>query len=432
MNSNALKVFKFGGASLRDAHNLRNVADILKRFETDSLLIVVSAMGKTTDALERVVASYFAQDGRAFDILNEIREKHNALVAELWADSPPPSDVYATLNDTFVEIEWILEDEPHDAYDYIYDQIVSVGELVSSKIVAAFLNKKQHKTTWLDARDILKTDETWREAVLDWAATRENMSNLVLPLFENGGFVVTQGFIGSTRENNTATLGREGSDYSAAIFSHCLEAQGMYIWKDVTGILSGDPNIFKNVVKLNHIGYAEAVEMTYYGATVVHPRTIQPLMAKQIPLFVRSFIDPDAPGTRISADADETTPATYPPILMAERNQIFIKLSNRDFTFLVESHLRDVFAVCSKFHIFVNLIENSGAFFFLSVTRAPDREANFLAELEKTFNLDVVENLDLFTIRHPNEAIKLEIKSGKTPIFEKTIPNTYQVLLPRD
>lgn len=419
----AIKVFKFGGASLRDSENIKNVAAILQKFSSENLFIVVSAMGKTTNALELIVSSYFEQDGKALGILNDIRQKHEVIMAELFDDT---DDVYAQVNDTFVEIEWILEDEPHDAYDYIYDQIVSVGELLSSKIVAAYLTKIGLNTTWLDARDVLKTDETWRESVVDWQSTAANAKNIVKPLFTEGSkFVLTQGFIGSTKDNNTTTLGREGSDYSASIFSHCLDAEAMYIWKDVPGVLSGDPRIFKNMVKLDKISYEEAVEMTYYGATVVHPRTIQPLMVKNIPLNVRSFLDHDAAGTVISAEA----PPQYPPILMAERNQIFLKISNKDFTFLVESHIRDLFEIFTNYHIFVNLMQNSGAYFFISMTHAPDRERELMRDLRAKFEIEEHPNCDLFTARHPTPEIQATLKEGKRVFFEKTIPDTYQVLV---
>jgi aspartate kinase len=458
----SIKVFKFGGASLRDAENIKNVAAILTKFKAENLLIVVSAMGKTTNALEEIISSYFARDGKAFDKLNAIHQKHNDLMRELLGDNVAVfASASADVNDIFVEVEWILEDEPHDAYDYIYDQIIAVGELVSSKIVGAYLNKIGLTTTWLDARDILRTDETWREAVIDWKTTLYNAETVVKPVFtegvsdvgfgmsdvgsespkseipnpkSNGGgnFAITQGFIGSTKDNNTATLGREGSDYSAAIFSHCLNAEGMYIWKDVTGVLSGDPRVFKDVVKLDHISYEEAVEMTYYGATVVHPRTIQPLMIKNIPLYVRSFVDHDAVGTKISSEMPPVASGKapqYPPILMAERNQIFLKISNPDFTFLVESHIRDLFDVFTKYHIFVNLLQNSGAFFYVSITHAPDRERELMRELREKFTIEEHHNLDLFTIRHPTTAAIENLTKDKRVFFDKTIPNTYQVLV---
>lgn len=419
------KIFKFGGASLRDAANIRNVATILGRFRSEKLVIVVSAMGKTTNALEDVVHSYFKQDGKAFDLLNDIRKKHFEIMDALF-EGNRTLDIYAQVNDTFVEVEWVIEDEPHDAFDYVYDQIVSVGELVSSKIVAAYLNTEGVATQWLDARDVLRTDDTWREAVIDWKTTEEQAKRIVPNLLAEKPFAVTQGFIGSTADNNTATLGREGSDYSAAIFSFCLDAEAMYIWKDVDGVLSGDPRVFKNTQLLTQIGYDEAVEMTYYGATVVHPRTIQPLMAKKIPLNVRSFLNPDAVGTIISAASPE---AGYPPIFMAERNQVFLKVSNPDFTFLVEPHIRDLFAIFSEYHIFVNLMQNSGACFYLSITHVADREAALMQSLREKFVVEEIPNVDLFTIRHANAAAIAQISEGKTIYFERTVPNTYQVVL---
>jgi aspartate kinase len=434
--SSSIDVFKFGGASLRSPENIRNVAAILKKYSDRKLVIIVSAMGKTTNALEEVVSSYFQQDGKAMGILQAIRQNHEAIMAELFDKT---DEVYAHVNDSFVEIEWVLEDEPHDTYDYVYDQIVSMGEIISSKIVAAYLNKLRLPTHWLDARDILKTDETWREAVIDWQTTIQNAQNIVKPMLdtvqrtphsgEAGQFVLTQGFIGSTKDNNTTTLGREGSDFSAAIFSHCLLASRMVIWKDVSGVLSGDPRVFKNLVKLDHISYDEAIEMTYYGATVVHPRTIQPLMAKLIPLHVRSFVDHEATGTIISAEIPMGQSLSYPPIFMAERNQIFLKISNKDFSFLVEPHFRDLFALFADFHIFVNLFQNSGAYFYVSITHAPDRERSLMQKLRTDFNVEEYPNCDLFTIRHPTAAAIADIKEGKRVFFEKSTPDTYQVLI---
>jgi aspartate kinase len=418
-----IKVFKFGGASLKDVDNIKNVAAILKKYKDENLVIIVSAMGKTTNALETVVSSYFERDGKAFDILNGIKANHYALIDVLFEKNDA---IYAQVNDTFVEVEWVLEDEPHDAYDYVYDQIVSIGEIVSSKIVGAYLNKVGLKTTWLDARDVLRTDETWRESVIDWPVTIANAQAIVKPMFNGGGFVITQGFIGSTKDNNTTTLGREGSDYSAAIFSHCLDAAGMYIWKDVPGVLSGDPRIFKNVEKLDKISYDEAIEMTYYGATVVHPRTIQPLMTKGIPLNVRSFVEHDAPGTIIGLN---TEGVKFPPIFMAERNQVFLTFSNKDYTFLVEPHIRDLFDIFSRYHIFVNLMQNSGRYFYVSITHAPDREKELMRDLREKFEVQEIHNLDLFTIRHATPKAKEDLRAGKRVVFERTIPDTYQVVL---
>ncbi len=270
MNSD-IRVFKFGGASIRDAERIQKVADILANYKGTRLLIVVSALGKTTNALEKVVDAHVAQTGKAFELLNEVKIAHYKLLEGLFE---PNAEIYTSLNDTFVEIEWALEEEPHEDYDYMYDQIVSVGELASSQIVAAYLAKAELPTHWLDARDVVRTDNLYRSAGVIWDETMEAAKRSVLPELTNEQFVLTQGFIGSSSENFTTTLGREGSDYTAAIFSYCLDAKDMSIWKDVPGVLTADPRLFENVTKLDRLSYREAIEMTYYGAKV---RIIPPL-----------------------------------------------------------------------------------------------------------------------------------------------------------
>ena len=418
-----IKVFKFGGASLRDTDNIKNVADIIQKNNKIPLLVVVSAIGKTTNALEDVVRAYFAQNNAANDILNTVRDNHVVVMQKLFDKD---DEIWAQVNDLFVEADWVLEDEPHDAFDYIYDQIVSLGELLSSRIVAAYLKKLGVKTSWLDARDVVRTDNTWREAAIDWQITENKIKENVLPQLKNHQVIITQGFIGSTKDNNTTTLGREGSDFSAAIFSHCLDAESMSIWKDVDGVYSGDPRVFKNVEKLDHISFDEAVEMTYYGATVVHPRTIQPLMAKHIPLHVRSFVAHDAKGTII--DGAEKT-KKYPPIFTIERDQVFLKLSNKDFSFLVEPHIAELFQIFAKHRIFVNLMQNSGAYFYVSITHAPEKENEMMAELKEKFKVEVQHNLELYTIRHATKKATAEITANKRIFFEKSLKDTVQVLM---
>jgi aspartate kinase len=427
------KVFKFGGASLKDVDGIRNIGTILQRYQKENLIVVVSAMGKTTNALEEVVHAYFREDGTAHVVLEEIKQKHYETIALLFdpsglITSTNITEIVANLsesvNDTFVEVDWILEDEPHDNFDYIYDQIIGIGELVCSRIVAAYLNVIGLKTAWVDARDIITTDETWRESIVQWDETKLKAKNAILPLLKNG-FVLTQGFIGSTKDNDTTTLGREGSDYSASILSNCVDAEGMYIWKDVVGVLNGDPRIFPNRIKLDDISYSEAIEMTYYGATVVHPRTIQPLMAKNIPLYVKSFLQPEAEGTLVSNKVVNH----YPPIMMIERNQVFLKIATKDLSFLLESHVRDLYGIFSEFHIFVNLLQNSGAHYFASITKAPEKQIELLSALKKVFNIELVEGLDLITIRHPDSDAVLAAKKGHTVYYERSVPDTYQVLI---
>ncbi|MEK7254671.1 MAG: aspartate kinase, partial [Bacteroidota bacterium] len=261
-----IKVFKFGGASVRDAAAVKNVVSILEMFREESLVIIVSAMGKTTDALEKVVAAHAAKSGEAWNLLEGVKAAHYKIMNDLFEPGDPAFD---EVNDLFVSVEWVLDEEPHTNYDFMYDQIVSLGELVSTRIVAAYLNRIGLPTQWLDARDVILTDEIYREGWVQWDETLENAQRKVKPMLEKGGFVLTQGFIGSTKENFTTTLGREGSDYTAAIFSFCLDAESMTIWKDVPGVLTGDPRLFENVTKLDRLSYREAIEMTYYGAKVI-------------------------------------------------------------------------------------------------------------------------------------------------------------------
>jgi aspartate kinase len=417
-----MKVFKFGGASVKDAAGIRNVASILQRFSSESLVIIVSAMGKTTNALEEVLNNHARQSGKAQELYDALKEKHYATMRELF---DAHDEVFAQVNDTFVEGEWVLEEAPNDNFDYMYDQIVSVGELVSSKILAAYLNKAGLKTQWLDARDVVATDNTYREGWVIWDKTKANAAKVVKPMLDKGGFVLTQGFIGSTSENFTTTLGREGSDYSAAIFSHCLDAESMSIWKDVPGVLTADPRLFDNVVKLDRLSYREAIEMTYYGATVIHPKTIKPLQNKSIPLYVKSFIEPDAPGTEISSDADDT----YPPMVMVEKNQALLHITTLDYSFVAEHHMAQLFGKLADLRIFVNMMQNTAISFTICVPNIPDRIEKFKKEVSSEFKVKGEEGLELITIRHFTEDTINNLKRGKVVLYEERIHNTMQLVV---
>jgi aspartate kinase len=307
----------------------------------------------------------------------------------------------------------------------MYDQIVCMGELVSSKIVAAYLNKIGLKTHWLDARDVVATDNTYREGWVVWDKTKANAQKYVTPLLEQGGFVLTQGFIGSTSENFTTTLGREGSDYSAAIFSFCLDAESMSIWKDVPGVLNADPRLFDNVIKLDRLSYKEAIEMTYYGASVIHPKTIKPLQNKNIPMFVKSFLDPDAPGTEISSDNEET----YPPIVVVEKNQALLHISTLDYSFVAEHHMARLFAKAADLRIFVNMMQNTAISFTICVGNVPDRIERFIREVSDEFKVKSEEELELITIRHYTPETIENLKKGKMVLFEERIRNTMQLVV---
>jgi aspartate kinase len=418
-----LKVFKFGGASVKDASGIKNVGNILQNYKDDPLMVVVSAMGKTTDALERIVAAHANKTGEATKLLEDLKQAHYVIMSDLFEEGHAAFD---DVNDTFVAIEWILEEEPHPNYDFLYDQIVSVGELVSSKILAAYLNHAGLPTQWLDARDIILTDDIYREGWVQWDETVENALKIAKPLVEKGGFVLTQGFIGSTSENFTTTLGREGSDYTAAIFSYCLDADSMTIWKDVPGVLTADPRIFENVAKLDRLSYKEAIEMTYYGAKVIHPKTIKPLQNKSIPLYVKSFINPEAPGTFIGPDVDDL----YPPMVALEKNQALLNISTRDFSFVAEHHMSHIFTKIAEFRLQVNLMQNTAISFAVCVNNVDDRVEKFVESIEKDFKVVVDdEGLELTTVRHYTPHTLEMLRSGKIILVEERTKNTVQMVM---
>lgn len=417
-----LKVFKFGGASVKDAEGFINVGKILQKYKDDKIVIVVSAMGKTTNALEEVVKSYYAGDGKAAELLENIKNSHFQLISQLI---PVSAEIMDDINDTFVEIDWILEESPHDDYDYAYDQIVSIGELLSSKILAHYLHYMKISSTWLDIRDVILTDNTYRDARIQWETTQTNAKNKIEPLLKSANHVVTQGFIGSTSENFTTTLGREGSDYTAAILSYCLDAESMHIWKDVPGVLTGDPRIFDEVIKLPRLSYKEAIEMTYYGAKVIHPKTIKPIQNKQIPLYVRPFLDPASEGTVISDQKE----LSYPPIIVIEPDQTLLHISTNDFSFVAEHHLSMIFALLAKYRLKVNMMRNTAISFTVCVNNIPERIKKFENELGQEFKMITDNDLELVTIRHFNEDVLKDMKKNKLILFEEKLQDTVQMVV---
>lgn len=417
-----LKVFKFGGASVKDAEGFINVGRILKKFSEDKIVIVVSATGKTTNALEELVKSYYDNDGKKASLLEQIKLNHISLIQQLF---PVSNDVMDDINDTFVEIEWILEDSPHEDYDYTYDQIVSIGELLSSKILSHYLNYLNIANEWLDVRNVILTDNTFRDARIQWDTTQKHAVAKILPLLDKVNHVVTQGFIGSTSENFTTTLGREGSDYTAAILSFCLDADSMHIWKDVPGVLTGDPRIFDEVIKLPRLSYKEAIEMTYYGAKVIHPKTIKPLQNKQIPLYVRPFLEPGSEGTVISDEKE----LSYPPVIVIEPDQTLLHISTNDFSFVAEHHLSMIFALLAKYRLKVNMMRNTAISFTVCVNNIPDRIRKFEKELGTEFKMVTDNDLELVTIRHFNEDVLKDMKKNKLILFEEKLQDTVQMVV---
>lgn len=417
-----IKVFKFGGASVKDSEGFSNVGQILQKYSDEKIVVVVSAMGKTTNALEEVVKSFYAQDGQTEALLLKIKSSHVALIQELF---PVSQAVLDDINDAFVEIEWVLEEVPHEDYDYTYDQIVSMGELLSSKILIHYLQYLKISSKWLDVRDVILTDNTYRDARIQWDTTQSNAKHKIIPMLETANHIVTQGFIGTTSENFTTTLGREGSDYTAAILSYCLDADSMHIWKDVPGVLTGDPRIFDEVIKMPRISYNEAIEMTYYGAKVIHPKTIKPLQNKQIPLFVRPFLDPSSEGTVISDEKE----MSYPPVIVIEHDQTLLHISTNDFSFVAEHHLSMIFALLAKHRLKVNMMRNTAISFSVCVNNIPDRIKKFEKELGTEFKMIQDNDLELVTIRHYNEDILKDMKKNKLILFEEKLQDTVQMVV---
>ncbi len=417
-----VKVFKFGGSSLKDAPAIRNVGDILSDHRSEKLVIVVSALAGTTDNLEKVVEAHAEGTGQAQALLNDIKNRHYRVIDELFVKG---DEVYGLINDTFVAVEWVLDEEPHENYDFMYDQIVSVGELASSQIIAAYLNRKGLPTQWLDSRDVILTDDIFREGWVQWAETEQRADRVAKPMLDKDGFILTQGFIGSTTENFTTTLGREGSDYTAAIFSYCLDAENMTIWKDVPGVLTADPRFFENVVKLDRLSYREAIEMTYYGARVIHPKTIKPLQNKSIPLYVKSFHDPGSAGTFISDEVEDH----YPPIVAVERNQALLQIATRDFSFVAEHHMSLLFKLIADLRLQVNLMQNSAISFSVCFNDIDDKVDRFIEHIQKDFKVLLDRGLELITVRHYHEDTLESLKKGKIVLLEERFRSTAQIVV---
>lgn len=417
----SLQVYKFGGASVKDAAGIRNLAAITAAVPKDeALLIVVSAMGKTTNALEDLTQKYLAGEPTEA-AFQAIRRYHEAILLELFPDGKYP--IFNEINNLFVEIEWVLEEEPHDDGDFIYDQIVSVGELLSTRIVAAFLSASGQNSRWMDARNLILTDNRYREGLVDWNRTVEAVQKHLAPALAASA-VVTQGFIGGTTENYTTTLGREGSDYSAAILASCLNASGMTIWKDVAGVLSADPKLFDAAVKYDELHYSEALEMTYYGATVIHPKTIKPLMNAGIPLFVKPFSAPKEPGTRISNRDQQRFPH---PAVIVKKNQLLLSVTARDHSFINEQHLSELFSIFSRLNIKINMTQMSAISFSVCIDAHTDRFEKLVKVLENQYQLKYNSGLELITVRHFRRELLDTLLSGKQVLLEQFSRSTAQL-----
>lgn len=417
-----MQVFKFGGASVKDAAGVKNLAKIVKNYPPNHLLIVISAMGKMTNKLEELTWAYVKNDEKVFAILDEIKAFYFEILHHLFEDTKHP--IYNDIANTFVEIEWLLEEEANDSSDYIYDQIVAIGEILSTKIVAAYLNKIGIASQWTDARNYIKTDNNYREANVIWDKTEQEIQKNLLPLLSHQ-IVVTQGFIGATSENFSSTLGREGSDYSAAIFCACLNAEALTIWKDVPGVLNADPKWFDDTEKIDQLSYHDAIELTYYGATVIHPKTIKPIQNKGIPLYVRSFLNPEEAGTKIT----ETTSPLPVPSFIFKVNQVLISIFPKDFSFIIEENLSHIFDILHRNKVKVNTMLNSAISFSVSVDDDEDKINKLITDLSASFKIKYNRGLELVTIRYYNQQTIDRVTEHKDVLLEVKSRHTCQMVM---
>ena len=401
---------------MKDADSVKNVLRVLSIQGFERCLIVVSAIGKTTNALERVVEFYFNKSDYQQEIA-KIKEEHIQIAKGLFDEN---HHVFGEIKLFFDDIESFLRRNKSPNYNFVYDQVVTCGEMISSKILSVYLSDNEMGNQWLDARDFIKTDTNYREGLVNWEETEKNISQL-----DKTKTYVTQGFIGSDENNFTVSLGREGSDYSAAIFAYCLDAKDMTIWKDVPGVMTGDPRKFENVELLSNISYEEAIEMAYYGASVIHPKTLQPLKQKSIPFFVKSFINPEKAGTKIGISTENQLLESY----ILKENQVLMRISTRDFSFIAEDHISFIFRELAKRNIKVSLMQNSAISLALCLEDKFNNVDELEAELEQDFNTDIVENVSLFTIRNARLENLDKLYEGKNVLLEQITKTTVQMII---
>ena len=414
-----MRIFKFGGASVKDADGIKNVFSVLEKVGHEDTLLVISAMGKTTNALELVIKNYFEKSNELHSSLQDVRKYHNQILLDLFDDEE--HDVFFAVNSHFADLEYFLRSNKSPNYNFVYDQIVSYGEIVSTSIVSHYFNHAGLKNNWIDVRSFIKTDNNYRDAEVDWEKTQQLISKGIKKKALN----ITQGFLGSDENNFTTTLGREGSDYTAAIFAYCLNAESVTIWKDVPGVLNADPRYFENAVLLNQISYREAIELAFYGASVIHPKTLQPLQKKEIPLFVKSFINPLLPGTSVSKGED-LEPKT--PCFIVKKEQLLLSLSSIDFSFIIEENISEIFALFHQYKIKVSLIQNSAISFSVCIE---DKFGNFRELkniLSKKFKVSYNEKVSLYTIRHFDEKAAKMVEKDKTVLLKQISRETMQIV----
>lgn len=409
-----MQVFKFGGASVKDAGAVKNVAEILKKFATEETIVVVSAMGKTTNGLEELVNAFFNKTGDAEAVLQKTKDYHFNILKDLFPNKN--HGIYNDIENTFVELNWIIEDEVLPNYNQVYDQIVSMGEIISTKIIAAYLTEKGINNKWLDARGVIQNNNTYREGKVNYELSEELVKSQLIPALKENKIVVTQGFIGGTSENFTTTLGREGSDYTAALLAYFTNAESVTIWKDVPGVLNADPKWFKNTKKIDELTYHDAIEFTIYGASVIHPKTIKPLQNKNIPLYVKSFLSPDDKGTVIY-NSDKRVPITS---YIFKINQLLISIQPKDFSFIGEDNLSSIFEVFARFGAKIHLMQNSAISFSVCIDEEAAKTERLIQELQKEFKVLYNSGLELLTIRNYDQQTINKLIENKECVGSRT------------
>jgi len=417
-----MKVLKFGGMSIKDAEAIKNVNHILSLYDKEKIVSVISAIGKTTNQLEMIVETFYANKAEKFNLFHDIKTAHLQIVAGLFTaeDVDVNKDINATLN----ALEDYLHKEASENYDFEYDQIVSYGEILSSKIVYHYLKKQYIPVVWIDARKLIITDNNYREANINWEKTEKKIQKTITHHFKTNRLIITQGFIGGTLEGISTTLGREGSDFSAAIFAHAMDAESVSIWKDVEGLLNADPKKFSHTVKLDKIPYREAIELAYYGANVIHPKTLKPLQNKKIPLFVKSFMQPEEEGSIIHDFKNQKNI----PCFIKKTRQILLSISPKDFSFIAEENLSTIFAIFAFFGFKINLMQNSAISFSVCVDYR-NNLAQLIEELQTEFFVKYNENVELLTVRHYTEDSLNGLTDNKKIILEQRNRTTLQVVL---
>ena len=425
--SETMKVFKFGGASINSYERIKNLSWILQHHKDEKILIVISAMGKMTNALEKVAEEYFeGKSAEALHLFESVKSHHLSLVKYLFTFEWQKAT--QDLESIFAKTEEILNTAPTRDYNYYYDQIVSVGEVLSSTLISNFLTEEKMPNTWLDVRKVIKTDSTFRDGKMNWELTDIMIRAEVNPLFNENNFVITQGFIGSDEENNSTTLGREGSDYTAAIFAKILKAESATIWKDVDGVMNGDPREFPNAIVLENLNYKEVIEMAYYGAQVIHHKTIKPLQNENIPLYVKSFINPQLPGTAITGEKT----GKLPPMIVYKHTQALITLESIDFTFVEGEPINKLHRILDSLRLKPNLTQNTAISLLICIDDWEEKTAQIALESSDFFLVQIRKNLTLLTIRHYTPEIIEQLTKDKTIVLQQKTTETIQLLISND